>query len=144
MKALKYAIIVFIITWCLCLARILVYVFTDNVQYNKTNWNATTTQKVVDLPSAPYNCKKLEAVIGNNVDFCKLKIARPVESGKPYVMGDFNRSNNMIRITKETPNDSIVHEFMHYAISCTRATKDEELCVRSAQKMMLELDLIKL
>jgi hypothetical protein len=60
------------------------------------------------------------------------------------VMGDFNSSNNKIRITQETKNDAIAHELKHYAISCTRKTSDEELCVRSAQKMELELNLINL
>jgi len=106
-------------------------------------WDAVSNQKVVDLPEKSYKCQTLVAVIGDNVTFCKLEEKRPIQNGVPMVMGDFNSSTNKIRITKETSNDAIVHELVHYAISCTRKTKDEELCVRSAQKMMLELKLIK-
>lgn len=148
MKTLKYAILILFIIGLFCLAKIMVFLFTDQLQYNiqpsKTVWDATTTQKIIDLPNEPYDCKILKAVIGNDVELCKLKIARPIIYGQPMVMGDFNSSTNRIRITKETKNDSIVHELKHYAISCTRKTKDEELCVRSAQKMELELNLINL
>ena len=110
---------------------------------NQIIWDAVTTQKIIELPDSPYDCKILKAVIGGDVEFCKLKIARPIVFGQPMVMGDFNRTTNRIRITQETNNSSIAHELKHYAISCTRKTGDEELCVRSAQKMELELDLIK-
>ena len=110
---------------------------------NQIIWDATTTQKVIELPDAPYDCKILKAVIGDDVEFCKLKIARPIIYGQPMVMGDFNSQTNTIRITKETSNDAIVHEFIHYAISCEKKTKDNELCVRSAQKMLSELNIIK-
>lgn len=143
MKTIKYSILVLFIIGCFCLAKILIYLFTDNVQYNKINWNATTNQKVIDLPDTPYECKTLKAVIGNDVEFCKLKIARPIQFGKAMTMGDFNRSKTKIRITQETTNDAIAHEFIHYAIACKEITKDEELCVRSAHKMLLELNLIK-
>lgn len=143
MKIIKYTILVLFIIGCFSFAKILIYLFTDNVQYNKTNWNATTTQPIINLPNEEYDCKKLKAVIGDDVEFCKLKIARPIIFGQPMVMGDFNRSTNRIRITHETSNDGIAHEFIHYAIACKEITKDEELCVRSAQKMLLELNLIK-
>lgn len=143
MKIIKYTMLVLFIIGCFCFAKIMIYMFTGNVQYNKTNWSATTTQPIIDLPNEEYDCKKLKAVIGADVEFCKLKTARPIIFGQPMVMGDFNRLANRIRITHETTNDAIAHEFIHYAIACKEITKDEELCVRSAQKMLLELNLIK-
>lgn len=140
MKFLKISIVIFIVCAIVLLIKLTIFYSTTQ---NQIIWDATTTQKVIELPDAPYDCKILKAVIGDDVEFCKLKIARPIVFGQPMVMGDFNRLTNRIRITKETNNSSIAHELKHYAISCTRKTGDEELCVRSAQKMELELDLIK-
>lgn len=140
MKLLKYSILLFLISTLILSLKLTIF-YPPN--QNQIIWNGTTTQKIIDLPNAPYDCKILKAVVGKDINFCKLTIARIQEMGKPTVMGDFNSTTNTIRITKETTNDAIVHELIHYAIRCKVETKDEELCVRSAQKMALELDLIK-
>jgi len=140
MRFLKYSILLFLV--CAFILFLKLTVFYPSKQ-NAIVWNGTTTEKIIDLPTAPYDCKILVAVVGKNVNFCKLTINRPMVIGKPNVMGDFNTFTNTIRVTKETSNDSIVHEFIHYAITCEKKTKDNEMCVRSAQKMLLELNLIK-
>jgi len=144
MKIIKYTILVLFIIGCFCFTKIMIYMFTGNVQHNKTNWNATSSLPIIDLPNEEYDCKKLKAVIGDDIELCTLKFARPIIYGQPMTMGDFNRWTNKIRITNETSNDGTAHEFIHYAIACKEITKDEELCVRSAQKMLLELNLINL
>lgn len=139
MKTIKYLLVFALVVVIFLMG----YEFFNPAPKNVVIWDAVTTQKVIELPDSPYKCKTLVAVIGDNVTFCKLEIPHPIVSGVPMVRGDYNLSTNKIRITQETTNDAIAHELKHYAIACTRKTKDEELCVRSAQKMELELDLIK-
>ena len=87
MKFLKISIVIFIV--CAIVLLIKLTIFYPTTQ-NQIIWDATTTQKVIELPDAPYDCKILKAVIGDDVEFCKLKITRPIIYGQPMVMGDFN------------------------------------------------------
>lgn len=139
MKFLKYSIVLFIVCAAILLLKLTIFYPTEK----QIVWDVATTEKIIELPNSPYECVKMKAVIGEDVNFCKLQVARPVQIGKPTVMGDFNSYTNTVRITQETSNDAIVHEFIHYAIDCTRKTNNEELCVRSAQKLSLDLNLIK-
>lgn len=100
------------------------------------------TEGVIQLPDNPYNCKLLKAVVGKDLNYCELAVERPILPNRNMVMGDYTPSINRIRVTQETSNDSKVHEFLHQTISCYQKYKENELCVLSAQKMMLELKLI--
>lgn len=116
---------------------------TNHIQQN-VSWNVYTTEKAIELPRDEklYNCKMLKAVIGQDLKYCILKDKRPVEVNKVYVMGEFNSLLNRITVSQETRNSSRVHEFLHYVVSCVRETNQEELCVRSGQKMLEELNYI--
>lgn len=141
---MKTITVLIILTGIIALSFLPEILYLTQPKQTVTNWSATTAQAIIGLPQELkyYNCIEMKPLLGK-LTYCELKQDRKLNPEQPIVKGEFHPSKDLIIMDYKPMKRHIIHELGHNLLDCYQNYKENEMCVRSNDKLIEDLKVLK-